>query len=203
MALYVNVSMVTQQGDIGGVGMSRFHCETAAGLAVAPADITAWHNALRTLYNSQIGSIPSDITYHVAPQVQVLEVSNAALIQNLVNPSPPAAVVCAGAGNYAAGTGCRINWQTGTVKNRRLIRGATFLNPLALGGYTSGGAISGSFESALATALVNYLNSMSAAGLVPVIYSRPTKAAPETGADGAITGATVSVAPSSLRSRRA
>lgn len=202
MALYVNVAMVHQSGDIGGAGMARYHAETASGLAMATADVQAWHTALHTLYNALQSHYPSDITFVIDPEVQVLEVDNAGLIGIVVNPTPVSNVSGIGAGNYAAGTGTRVNWHTNTIKNRRFIRGATFFNPLVSTSFTTGGAIDSGWESTLGTALAAYLNAINAAGLVPVIYSRPTKAAPMTGATGAVTAGTINNAPSSLRSRR-
>jgi hypothetical protein len=98
--------------------------------------------------------------------------------------------------------GARVNWKTSTLHGRRLIKGATFLVPLAGVGFGTDGSISPGLKSALDNGAASYLTAMTGATLYPVVWHRPAKGATSGGLDGIVFAGITSLTPAGLRSRR-
>lgn len=199
--MLVNTFSVTQSGDIGGNGVSRFHILgdgtaqlTNTQLNAAATAITAFYSALHLL-------LPSAVLWQLATTSAVQTVETGALVAEQNIPVVPA--ITAGlSASYPGGTGARVYWHTNQVKNRRLIRGATFIAPLIGTQYANNGALITSCATTIQAAAQAYIAAVTAATLVPVIYARPPKTLPGSGLVGNVVASSVGVKPASLRSRR-
>jgi hypothetical protein len=114
----------------------------------------------------------------------------------------PGNVTGGGSGSYAGGNGIRINWKTSTLQGRRLIKGATYLAPLAANAFTSTGGINTVISANATAAASAYIAAMHTAVLYPVIWHRPAKGTTTGGMWGGIVAGVASTTPCSLRSRR-
>ena len=193
---------VVLTGDIGGRGISRFRfLPSLAGTAPSTADVNAAGAAVRALYASA-AFLPTGVSAQVQAAVEYFE-PDTALVQGTVTMTTVPNVVSGSlAGNYAGGNGARINWKTSTISGRRLLRGATFMIPMASVEFTSTGALSSACQTALINAGNAYIAAMNTAGTTPVVWHRPPKGTHAGGLVGVINAVAVSSTPSSLRSRR-
>lgn len=193
---------VTVQGDIGGVGISRFTWNKVDATAPTDSDCDLAASAAAALFTAAAGVIPPNISWSVNPVFKQHNAVTGALETELTAFTLPADVVGTGTADYAAGVGMRIFWHTATVVNRRLVRGALFLVPVSKDAYAADGSLTAGSTEGTAGAANDYIATMEAGGLQPLIWSRPTT---KTSADGfatSVTAATVSRTPAGLRSRR-
>jgi hypothetical protein len=200
----VNITHISMQvaGDVGGVGISRFWFQRADAADPTQSDCNSAAAAVRALLQSAVTYIAADTTYTCQTQCE-LQAHDTGAVSGLVTiSSVPAVVTGGGGGNYAAGTGYRLNWKTLSVHNRRFIRGCNFITPIASGGWTSGGIAASAAVTAINTAIGTYLAAMSSAALDPIIWHRPPTGTFTGGAVGLIVTGAVSTTPASLRSRR-
>lgn len=198
----VGVLAVTQNGDIGGAGISRYHALNTSSGTFTTADANAFASNLHTLYTAAAASAPTTITFTVGAVVQMIDVATGALVAEVPVASPPAAIPGTGVESYAAGTGARVYWHTAQIRNRRLMRGATFFCPITTNDYTTTGLISTVTTAGYVTACTSYLTNMTTDALTPVVYGRPIPKGTTNGVTGTISTATCGTTPSSLRSRR-
>lgn len=101
-------------------------------------------------------------------------------------------------GAFVRGSGARVVWETGGVRNGRHVRGSTFLVPLVAAAYNTAGNIGAGNQ----TAILNAANALltAAAGKM-VVWSRPKRGSVASGLV-AIASAVVPPNPTQLRSRR-
>jgi hypothetical protein len=146
--------------------------------------------------------VPIDIVTQVNQVVQFVDEPSGGLLGEVSASALASPMTGTGAGVYVAGCGARIYWHTSTIKNRRLIRGATYFTPVIGVQFNSSGVLQGTSAAAIAVAAQNYITAMTTAGLVAGVYSRASKPDPQGGLFAAITGVSVSNVPCSVRSRR-
>lgn len=196
-----NIFSVTQNGDIGGAGISRFAVLGDGVSLMTNVQLNGVAAALLNLYTGIHSIFPNSVTFQVSPTTQVVDAQSGALTaeQNIPTVGNTTGV---GATTYVAGTGARIYWHTVTIKNRRLIRGATYMTPLAGSAFSNSGALAGGTITQVQNAAQGYIAAITALTLVPQVYARSTKLKPDTGMLGAIAAASVSAKPCSVRSRR-
>ena len=193
---------MTMLGDVGGAGISRFWFQRVDAATITVSDCNSAAAAMRAIWGAASTYLASDMTYTVRPEVDVVDHASG-LVQNIVTlTSVPGPTTGAGSGNYAAGTGFRLNWRTLSVHNRRFIRGANFFTPVAAGGWTTGGIAASGAVSAMATAVNTYLAALTTAGLEAIIWHRPAKGTFTGGAVGLVVAGGISTTPASLRTRR-
>lgn len=190
------------QGDIGGVGVSRFTFVTQSSGAIVATDANAVAAAARALFNTMATNIPSGVSWTADPTCHVYDHITGLVQQPVVMTVIPAAVNGSGGNNWAAGVGARINWKTATLSGRRLIKGATFLAPLASTSFGSSGSVTAGTVTALNTAVATYLAALTTANLNPAVWHRPKKGTQAGGLAGIVFGGVASSTPASLRSRR-
>lgn len=200
----VNIAVMSAnvQGDIGGTGISRLHFQKVDASAITVADCSSAMAAWAALYTSIKTYIPASVTWSWQPQVNVIEHSSALVQAILTVPSPPANMVGTGSGNYAAGTGARVDWLTQSVHGRRFMRSSNYMVPLASLAYTATGALVAGFTTALQSGANTFLGAMSTAGLEVVAYGRPAKGTTTGGHVGLVVAAKTPSTPAGLRSRR-
>lgn len=190
------------QGDVGGAGISRFRFTRQDSAAITVADCTAAANASKGILSAIASSSPTTITWLCVAQVNVYDYQTGLVQSPLTITSPPSGVTGSASGNYAAGTGARLNWKTATVSGRRLLKGSTFLVPLAQNGYAGTGTVGGALQTTINAAAATYLTAMQTALLVPVIWHRPATGTSSGGMVGGITTAATGSQVCGLRSRR-
>jgi hypothetical protein len=193
---------VQLSGDIGGLGVSKFHWQRIDATTPLVADCNAAGAALHGLYNSLTGLFPSAITWTFPADVPLFDVSSALVQGILTMSSVPAAVSGAGGLDYAAGTGARINWKTTSIHGRRFLRGATFMVPLVASAYNGTGAVAAASITTIQGAAATFLAAMATANLELIAWHRPLKGATTGGAAGLVAAAAVPSTPAGLRSRR-
>jgi len=189
-------------GDIGGQGISRFWWQRQDATTPLVADCNAAASALHTMLGSLTNSVAVDVTYTVQSDFELLDHATGAVQAILQATSIPSPITGGGSGNYAAGVGGRLNWKTGSVHNRRFIRGANFITPYAASAYDTTGQVSASTQSSGLTAILAYLTAMNSAGLEAIIWHRPPTGTFSGGAVGLISAGAISPVPGSVRSRR-
>lgn len=100
-------------------------------------------------------------------------------------------------GTFALGSGARIVWDTGGIRNGRHVRGTTYLAPLVSTAFDTTGRLAASAQ----TTLTNAANALrTGLGGNLVIWSRPKGV--QAGIQSPVTGVIVPETPTSLRSRR-
>ena len=190
------------QGDIGGIGVSRLRFVRQDAGTIMGADVNAAAAAARGLFNSIVGSLPSGVSWTCDPQCNVYDFATGLVQGPLVVSSLPAVITGGVSGNFTAGIGARINWKTSTLVGRRLLKGATYMIPLAFPAYSSSGAVGPGLITAANAGAAGYLTAMTTALLYPVVWHRPAKGTFTGGMTGIIHGGVTSAVPAGLRSRR-
>lgn len=161
-------------GFQGGPGLTVLHFgspdlatfgQAEANDAVAKADALIQALKPYTPYQSAMKTMPD---------VEALDVATGAL-QSVYNTTPAAATVSTGTlgTKFTAASGAVITWKTNTVKNRRRMRGRSFLVPLSINIVEQNGTLDPTFTAALNTAAT----ALRATGSVTrlQVYARPVK----------------------------
>jgi hypothetical protein len=190
------------QGDIGGIGVSRFWFAPQTPVAITQANANAVAAAGRAFLQAASASMPAGISWTCDAQVNVYDVHTGLVQGPIVISALPAAVTGAGGSGFPAGVGARVNWKTAQVQGRRLIRGAIFVAPLSNSAFTTSGAVSSTFVTSQNAAAATYLGAVTTANLNPIIWHRPPKGTFAGGALGIVFAGVTSSVPASLRSRR-
>jgi hypothetical protein len=198
----IAISAANVTGDIGGAGISRLHWQRQDAATIAPADATAFLAAWRALWFAAAAWIPQNVTWSWQPQSTVIDHADASLQGLVTATAVPANVSGTTPSNYPAGNGARLNWNSGSVRNRRLMRAATFMVPLGSNGYTTGGQVMPTFITAMATASNTFFAALNTAQLELIVYHRPVPGDPAHGAVGLVQGLSIPTRPATLRSRR-
>lgn len=189
-------------GAIGLPGYSVFHFrdftvtgeptqETADG---AVAKVRAFFVGIQS-------QLPNVVSVQVQSDVPVIEDTNGMMTS--VFSAPTSAPVGGSAGlstEYAAPVGAVVTWRTGQVRNGRIIRGRTFLVPLARTAFDAGGTLSESALSAINAAATTLRNPAGTGDLG--VYSRPSSPAATDGQWAFASGHSVPDMGAVLRSRR-
>jgi hypothetical protein len=192
---------VQQSGDVGGLGVSKFAVQNSAGTSMSNTELNGVAAALGGLYSTFKTYAPNNMSFAVLNTASVVDEQSGALamVQNIPTVSVQ---VGAASGNYAAGTGARLYWHTTTVKNRRLVRGATYLTPLQMGFLSSSGTVSPAIVSALTGAGTTYIGAITALTCIPGVWCRPKPKTAGNGLYAVISSASMQAKVASLRSRR-
>lgn len=190
------------QGDIGGIGVSRFRFVRQDAASITASDVNAAAAAVHGLFAAVTTQTPTAISWVCGAQVNVYDAASGLVQGPLVVTSLPGTVTGVASGNYASGVGARVNWKTSTPVGRRLLRGATFIVPFASTAYTATGAVAPAVVGSLTTAATAYLTAMTTALLYPVVWHRPRKGTTSGGLTGIVFSGVASAVPAGLRSRR-
>jgi len=189
-------------GDIGGTGITRFRWALVGFGAPSAADCSSALSNQHTLLSGFSSAIPAAVTWTPQAEHRALD-PGSGLVNSFINASAvPAAITGSNSSDYAAGIGARIQWRTSTVLNRRLMKSASFIVPLAGSAFTLDGSIAPAISGAGTTLADAYLTAMQGNGLAAVAWHRPAKGTTSGGEAAAITSGTVGPTPSGLRSRR-
>lgn len=131
------------QGVVGG-GVSTFYTEGPA---------LTLHNAVVALFSSTVqGLVPNSVTFTIPNSGDVLASDTGELLSVWSEGVQWSQTGTVAGGQYAAGVGARLLWDTAQRTNNRRVRGSTYLAPLAVGAYQSDGTIVDSTRTALSAA---------------------------------------------------
>lgn len=190
------------QGDIGGIGVSRFRFTRQDAGNITGSDCNAAAAATRGVLAAATAYTPTAVSWTCQAQVNIYDSATGLVTGPLVISSIPTTVSGSASGNYGAGTGGRLNWKTSTLSGRRLLRGATFIVPFAAAGFAANGSVAAAAITAVNSAAATYLTAMTTAVLYPVVWHRPLKGTTAGGVTGIVYAGTLSATPAGLRSRR-
>jgi len=187
MTTLVRVRVALGGTAVTGPGVSTFYSAGAASV-IQPA--------LKAFYTSLLSAFPIGLTITVPTAGETID-DNTGAINGAWAAGSGGTLTGAGAGNYPAGVGARIVWETAGITGGRRVRGSTYLVPLAGGSYDADGSIIAagivSFDAAASTLVT-------ALGGEMVILSRVTSS--HSGTSHAVTSSRTPDKVSWLRSRR-
>lgn len=158
-------------GFTGGPGYTNFYFGTS-GDFLTPENISEPVAKIDAFLNMLNQRLPSIVSTKLSHTIETIRISDGALVKfDTVASFSRAAGT--GTGNWSAASGGCVNWYTSGVRNKRRVRGRTFLVPLAGSALGANGTLDdatvGSMQDA-ATAL--YAPTASGARLH--IWGRPT-----------------------------
>jgi hypothetical protein len=171
-------------------------------MPVTNGQAQAYAAAIATFYGAVKAYFPTTMTYQVQSTYTVLDVVTGQVQGSLGYTPVPALVTGTGTGNGPGGTGARVYWHTTTISGRRLVRGATYLTPFTTAAWGTTDGIAPTALGVIQAGASAFLAACVTANVLPVIYHRPAKGTFVGGLAAAITGASLTAQPGSLRSRR-
>lgn len=189
-------------GAVGLPGYSVFHFRdftetgepTQAQAGVAVDKVRAFFVGIQSL-------LPNVVSVQVQSDVPVIEDTNGMMTSVFSAPSVAAVGGSAGMSTeYAAPVGAVVTWRTGQVRNGRIIRGRTFLVPLARTAFAADGTLAESAISAINTAATTLRDPAGSGDLG--VYSRPSVKGATDGRWAFASGHSVPDMGAVLRSRR-
>lgn len=189
-------------GTSGGPGVSVMCMSANAGGDWTPTQAQSAVDKVRTFWSSIAGQLPDDVTVKVSPVVDLHDQANGSLTNTVVAATAPVSVVGSSTGAFAAGCGCKVTWETGSILRGRRVRGTTYIVPLSAGAYDADGTIAPANITAIAGAAGTLVSGLSASSLGMVVWSRPNPVKGYTGLLTSVISARVNDKTAILRSRR-
>lgn len=159
----------------------------------------AWADGVRAMFVALAPRFPNEVTVNFATEVTQHEDTTGALIGSFPV-TPGAAVPGTDTGLWAGGTGIRIVWGTGAIRDGRRVRGTTFLVPTVAATFNNAGQVTPAAQGQIQTAAANYVQNGLTAGYGPVVWSRPAPGRP--GAWSLVSTVTVPQVAATLRTRK-
>lgn len=171
-----------------GPGVNTFYVSSAA---------TGFLPGVKDFYEAFKGSVPTGVTFVFPSGGETLDAATGAVV-GVWNETPVLTTQGSDTNIYPAGVGGRVVWNTAGIRNRRRIRGATYIVPLSGGAYD----LDGTLTAVARGRLVAGADALRAALLTDfVVWSRPHGAAGD-GMASVVTSSDVPDKVSWLRSRR-
>lgn len=168
-------------------GVSTFYALPAA--TTACTDLRTFFEAIKAYFHTSL-------TITVPTNGDSIESTTGALTGGWSRTSG-APTAGSSSADWAAGVGCRVQWNTTGILRGRRVKGATFLAPMQVGLFDSNGTL----KSAAFT-VINGAAGTLAATTSLIVWSRPSTPGGSDGAYSTITTATLPDRVTSLRSRR-
>jgi len=153
-------------------------------------------NEVYDFFNAIKALIPSSLSLTIPSSGDLIEDSDGSLAGTW-STSGVGSLAMTGGGSYAAGCGLRVVWRTNGVRNRRRVRGSTFICPIITNSYEANGTIT----SAALTTVQTAATVLASSGTLAV-WSRPSGAGATDGDSNTVLNALVPDRVTSLRSRR-
>lgn len=177
---------VTWNGLTALPGLSVFYAPSGVD---PTGDLVTFFNAIKALF-------PSGLTWTVQNGGDELSDATGVITGAWAGAGGTGVVGSGGGLAYAAGVGCYVNWQTGTIVNGRRVRGRTFLTHMITTAYDTSGTIT----NANVVTIQNAANAVVAGGKT-VIWHRPSPGG-SNGSSAALLSANVPDQVTSVRTRR-
>ena len=154
--------------------------------------------ALVSFFDAIKALLPDNVTITVPGEGDHIDPATSELVGSWTS-SGGGSVVGTSTSPFALGTGVSVRWITSGIFNGRRVKGRTFIVPVDAGLFTTDGRLSAGPQGTLLTAATDLI----AAVTDPYgILSRPTNVSKDNGEINAVTAASVSSLPTSLRTRR-
>lgn len=169
----VGIVRTEWSGTSGGPGLTQHAVMGAAGGDWNPSGAQDAVNAVRAFWAAITSHLPDELRLNVSPVVDTYTYADGELFSSSTAGNAPAVVAGTSTAGYAGGSGVKINWNTGQIRNGRRVRGATFIVPVASTVWTANGTLGAVATSAFNTAAANLLTALSAGGTSLCVYSRP------------------------------
>lgn len=185
-------------GWSGGPGFSNFYFSgNSSGTQLD--DIA---DRVRDFFNAIVGQLPNAISISVQPTVQRITEGDGQIFDEVPIPTVPPSLTGLGGASFSAPSGACVIWRTGVSVRGRLLKGKTFLVPLASVTTDTDGTIRGSDLTQIRLAASDLVARNTAAedGNL-VVWSRPVNGAG--GVSHEVTASSVADRAAILRSRRA
>lgn len=152
--------------------------------------------AVLNLFTAMQARVPIGVQWTVPNTGDTLDAATGAIV-GAWTAAGGGVVGATGATAFTLGVGARIVWETAGIRNKRHVRGSTFIAPMLGAQFGTNGRLSTTVQAAMLTAAGAYLTATSG---FAVIWSRPKGGV--NGTFSPITSARVPIEPSWLRSRR-
>lgn len=182
----INRIRCTWNSNVPGGGISTFY------LAGTETDVSAF----ATFFTTLAPLLPAGTNITVPDSGEQLEHTNGHLLGNWVG-TGGATILGTGNAVWSNGVGAAIEWRTGEVVGRRLLKGRTFIAPLGQGFASNNGSLNDGNVVTLQGAGATLI-----AAVDLLIWHRPTKASPTSGAVAPANAVFVPDRVTALRSRR-
>lgn len=166
----VRVMRVALSGDavVGGGVMTFYNTSETA---------TGWPAAVKQFLNAAPLMWPTALTFTVPNVGDVIEHSTGELLGSWTDGPAQAAFSGTNTGDWAAGVGIRVVWETNNIHSRRRFRGSNFLVPVAAGIFDTNGTVDEATRTERLTAATAYIASQAQAA----VYARPKPERPKKG----------------------
>jgi len=164
------------------------------------ADLNAITGAVRAFFASFTLGLPTPISIQVSPVVQQIDPVTGFLQTEKTASVTPAVIAGAGGANFSSPVGACVVWRTSATHAGHLIKGKTFIVPMATGAYDTDGTLLASRLAELRTAGSTLAAFTNSAGSGLGVWTRPISHAGGGIAD--VSSATVNDRSAILRTRR-
>lgn len=186
-------------GASTGGGVSTMYFNAPGGESTTTAQAAS--DQFRALWVALGPYVPTALTITMDSVVEVVTEATGQVTDELAV-TPGAVITGTGAGAYAAGVGARLRWRTNGFRNGRRKVGTTYVVPTVSSAYETNGTLVSGMLTAFVTAGNAFLTNADAAGVDPIIYSRPNDALALAGDYDSITSVTAPDQVSWLTTRR-
>jgi len=163
-------------GTSGGPGVSQIAVLGAAGGDWNPSGAQAAVNAVRAFWDAIKAYLPNELTLTVSPVVDTYIRETGVLFSSSIAATAPAVVVGTATGSYAGGSGIKVTWETGQIRDGRRVRGATYIVPADGTSFTNTGTVASATKTAINSAATTMMASMVTGSVTLGVWSRPREA---------------------------
>lgn len=162
------------EGTSGGPGLTQIAMNTAL-------ITTGWEtqntepavNAMRTFWDSLKTLLPNELTLTVSPIVDLYDPVTGELNGSVTSPTVPLPVIGQNTAVYSGGSGFKINWTTGEIKNGRRVAGHTYVVPAVSTAFTTNGTVAPATITMVNNAASAFLGTLAATEIEVRVWSRP------------------------------
>lgn len=190
---------VNWTGFVGAPGYTNLYFRDPGSATMSQSVVNAAITATDTWLGAWVSSIPQVVNFVIDPNVEVIDENNGSLVA-LFTGTPSTTRAGSQTGNYSAASGAVVNWKTIGIRNGRVMRGRTFMVPLAATAQGPDGSLDATKLASLRTATATFISSFGTAALV--VWGRPTTSGGTDGVSAAVTGFNIPDFSAVLRSRR-
>lgn len=180
-----------------GPSVTTFHMgddSTSVSAAQAIAD------AVHDFFADIAGWLPNEVAVTFDTEVTRINTASGTLA-DAIPVTAPATVAGTGTGTWAAGSGARVVWSTGAIREGRRVVGSTFVVPTLGAAFNTSGRVSSAVLTVLNDAAEDLRATLSAnPSSTLVVYSRPRPGIP--GAVSEVIAGAASAQAATLRGRK-
>ena len=163
-------------GTSGGPGVTQLAVLGAAGGDWNPSGAQTAVNAVRAFWDSIKAYLPNELTLTVSPVVDTYTRETGELFSSSIAASVPAVVIGTATGTYAGGSGIKVTWETGEIRDGRRVRGSTYIVPADGTAFTNTGTVAAAAKTLINTSAATMMASMVSGSVTLGVWSRPREA---------------------------